>query len=158
MNQASKIREEFVEFMGLTLQADGFSRIAGRIFGLLLITREPLTADDLCDRLQISRGSVSTNCRTLEGLDVIERVCIAGERKDHFQVPGDPFSQFMRGHIRRLSKNCEKLDGFIDSFPSKDDMSRDRLRRMRRFWGLALKNSEELVDELAQPEGGRRVG
>lgn len=152
MGGESTKSEAFIEFMGLTLQADGFSKIAGRIFGLLLLSDEPRTADELRERLRVSRGSISTNCRTLESLDVIERVSVPGERKDYFQVPRDPFSQFMRGQIQRLRKNCKRLDEFIEDDPSDNPRARERLRRMRRFWGLALEGAENLVDELSDQQ------
>lgn len=150
--------DHFVEFMGLTLQADGFSKIAGRIFGLLLISDRPLTADEICDRLQISRGSVSTNCRMLESLDVVERTSVAGDRKDYFKVPADPFSQFVRGQAHRLRKHCRRLDDFIQDPPTDDPEARERLHLMRRFWGLALQDAEDLAKELSQRKRGPRTG
>jgi DNA-binding transcriptional regulator GbsR (MarR family) len=38
---------QFIETMGLTLESDGLPRIAGRIFGLLLVSEEARSLDDL---------------------------------------------------------------------------------------------------------------
>lgn len=56
----------FVESMGLTLESDGLPRIAGRIFGWLLVSEEAQSLDDLAAELRVSKGSVSTNTRLLE--------------------------------------------------------------------------------------------
>ena len=40
-------KEQFVERMGLVSEADGLPRIAGRIFGYLLLTTGECSLDDL---------------------------------------------------------------------------------------------------------------
>jgi DNA-binding transcriptional regulator GbsR (MarR family) len=37
----------FIERMGLALESDGLPRIAGRIFGLLLVSEDARSLDDL---------------------------------------------------------------------------------------------------------------
>src|SRR5215210_2205664 len=65
----------FVERMGLSLEADGLPRIAGRIFGLLLVSEEARSLDDLASELRVSKGSASTNARLLEQRGLLERAC-----------------------------------------------------------------------------------
>ena len=57
---------DFIERMGLALESDGLPRIAGRIFGLLLVSEDARSLDDLAAELRVSKGSVSTNARLLE--------------------------------------------------------------------------------------------
>jgi DNA-binding transcriptional regulator GbsR (MarR family) len=64
----------FIERMGLALEADGLPRIAGRIFGLLLVSEDACSLDDLACDLKVSKASVSTNARMLEQRAVLERV------------------------------------------------------------------------------------
>ena len=56
----------FIERMGVALDSDGLPRIAGRIFGLLLVSEDARSLDDLAAELRVSKGSVSTNARLLE--------------------------------------------------------------------------------------------
>ena len=65
----------FIERMGVALDSDGLPRIAGRIFGLLLVSEDPRSLDDLAAELRVSKGSVSTNARLLEQRGLLERVC-----------------------------------------------------------------------------------
>ena len=54
---------DFVERMGLTLEGEGLPRIAGRLFGFLLVHPEAYSLDELAERLQVSKASISTNAR-----------------------------------------------------------------------------------------------
>ena len=56
----------FIERMGLAFESDGLPRIAGRIFGLLLLSEDCRSLDELAAELKVSKGSVSTNARLLE--------------------------------------------------------------------------------------------
>lgn len=77
----------FAEDMGLLFEVFGSTRMAGRILGMLMVAEEPyLSAAELADRLQASSGSVSTATRSLLRLGVIDRVRVAGERRDFFAV------------------------------------------------------------------------
>ena len=68
--------------MGLALEADGLPRIAGRIFGLLLISEDALSLDKLASELRVSKASVSTNARMLEHRGVLEQVSRPADRRD----------------------------------------------------------------------------
>jgi DNA-binding transcriptional regulator GbsR (MarR family) len=57
--------EEFVEMMGRQLEEQGAPRIAGRMFGYLMMIEEPESLDQLAEDLQVSRTSISTNARLL---------------------------------------------------------------------------------------------
>ena len=77
----------FVERMGLALEADGLPRIAGRIFGLLLVSEEPRSLDELAAELRVSKASVSTNARLLEHRGVLEQVSRPADRRDYYRIP-----------------------------------------------------------------------
>lgn len=49
----------FVERIGQILESDGLTRIAGRIFGHLLLSTEPQSLEDLATAFQASKGSIS---------------------------------------------------------------------------------------------------
>lgn len=78
--------ERFVEKMGLLFEADGASRTAGRMLGVLLLSPEPKSLDELMELLQVSKASVSTNARALERFGAIERVTRLGDRRDYYQA------------------------------------------------------------------------
>lgn len=55
----------FIEKLGVYYEDYGIPRIGGRILGLMLVSGQPLTAEQIATHLKVSRGSVSTNVRLL---------------------------------------------------------------------------------------------
>ena len=62
----------------------GFTKTAGRIHGLLLISPDPLTADELFASTGASRGGISTQINVLESAGLIERLKILSQRQHRF--------------------------------------------------------------------------
>ena len=100
-------RERFIERMGMLSQADGMPRIAGRLLALLVLDGGPLAFGELAERLSVSRGSVSSNMRLLEGMGVAERVARPGERGDSFQLAPDPYVRLLSGVVQRAQRGRE---------------------------------------------------
>lgn len=96
-------RHVFIERMGLTAESDGLSRIAGRLFGALLLADEPLSLDDLAQRLDVSKASVSTEARRLLQRGVAERIGKTGDRRDYYALTPDFFGQIVRFRLNRWS-------------------------------------------------------
>ena len=67
--------KHFVEDISLFFEQMGLPRMAGRILGVLLISGPPeQSINDLCEVLQASKSSISTNARLLTETGLIERV------------------------------------------------------------------------------------
>jgi DNA-binding transcriptional regulator GbsR (MarR family) len=67
----------------------GFSEVMGRLYGMLLLSPEPLSLDDLAEGLRISKGSVSMNMRSLERWGMAKEVWVRGERKKYYMAESD---------------------------------------------------------------------
>src|SRR6266850_1942025 len=58
--RAQKSRtDEVVERIAVLLEADGMPRVAGRLFGLLLLSSEPQSLDALASKLGVSKASIT---------------------------------------------------------------------------------------------------
>ena len=75
--------------MGLVWEQEGIPRIAGRIFGFLLLQEDPCSLDDMAAALEVSKASISTDARRLEQLQLIERVSRPGDRRDYYAIAPD---------------------------------------------------------------------
>ncbi len=64
----------------------GLPRSLGEIYGLLFISPEPLSLDDLVERLGISKGSASQGLRALKGLGAVREIDMENSRRSHFQA------------------------------------------------------------------------
>lgn len=62
----------------------GFKRPMGRIWTLLYLSKDPLTAADLGEQLHMSSGAISMALGELEKWGAITRTWVPGERRDFF--------------------------------------------------------------------------
>lgn len=88
------LQERFVLHWGELASAWGINRTMGQIHALLYISPEPLSTDDIIERLRISRGSASMNLRALEDWGVIQRLHFTGDRREYFRSLTDVWELF----------------------------------------------------------------
>jgi DNA-binding transcriptional regulator GbsR (MarR family) len=67
----------------------GINRTMAQIHALLMISPDPLSQDDIMERLNISRGNVNMNIRDLIDWQLVDRILIPGERKEYFSAEKD---------------------------------------------------------------------
>jgi DNA-binding transcriptional regulator GbsR (MarR family) len=101
--------EQFTERLGVVLERDGQTRIAGRIFALLLASDTDRSLDELARMLEVSKASVSTNVRTLEQRGVVERVSHRGDRRDYYRIAPDIFHRTMEQRLARWQRLHDAL-------------------------------------------------
>lgn len=137
--------DTFIERMGLVAEADGLSRIAGRIMGLMVLEGGPLSFSQIAERLSVSRASVSTNTRFLERIGVIERVAIKGERQDFFQLAQAPYARLLEGSVARMKKARGVIADAKAKLPPDDTERRQRLDELGAFYEALTVSFEDLV-------------
>jgi DNA-binding transcriptional regulator GbsR (MarR family) len=142
-----KPTENFIERMGLALESDGLPRIAGRIFGLLLLSEDARSLDDLAHELRVSKGSASTNTRLLEQRGILERICRPGDRRDYYRVPPDLFSHTMAHRIARWERFHQAIGAARTSVPIK---SQEVLSRLEEYQAAYAFMSQVIGEALAQ--------
>ena len=89
----------FIEQLGVLLGAEGYPRVAGQLLGVLLLSPEPRSLDDLATRLHVSKASVSINIRMLQDKGVVERVAHPGDRRDYYAVTDDLLARSIEQRI-----------------------------------------------------------
>jgi DNA-binding transcriptional regulator GbsR (MarR family) len=126
----------FVERMGLTLEADGMPRIAGRIFGLLLVSDDARSLDDLAAELRVSKGSTSTNTRLLEQRGLLERVCRPADRRDYYRVRPDLFNHTMALRLARWERFHQAIAEARTTLEITSPEVRERLEDYEQAYGF----------------------
>ncbi len=91
----------------------GIPRSVGEIYGLLYSTPEPLSQDDIVDRLQLSKGSASQGMKLLRGLGAVKLVYVPGDRRDRFTAETE-LKKLVQGFYReelapRVESGVERL-------------------------------------------------
>ena len=67
----------------------GVNRSVSQIHGLLYLSESPLTAEDISERLGMARSNVSNSLKELLGWNLIRRVPVMGDRRDHYEAETD---------------------------------------------------------------------
>ena len=121
----------FIETMGLALESDGLPRIAGRIFGLLLVSEDPRSLDDLAAELKVSKA----------------------DRRDYYQVPRDLFSHTMAQRLARWQRFHEAVTSARTNLPIQ---SPEVLKRLEEYGEAYAHMSRIIRDALARWQASRR--
>jgi DNA-binding transcriptional regulator GbsR (MarR family) len=67
----------------------GVNRSVSQIHGLLYLSEQPLTAEDIAEQLGMARSNVSNSIKELLSWNLIRRIPIMGDRRDHFEAETD---------------------------------------------------------------------
>lgn len=79
----------------------GMSRSTCQVHALLYLAEKPLTAEDICNTLKLARSNISTSLKELQGWNLIRRVPIPNDRRDHFAAETDVWEIAKRISTRR---------------------------------------------------------
>ncbi len=110
-------QDRFIEFWGEMGTRWGVQRSMTEVHALLFISGEPLSAEDIMERLSISRGSVSTTLKQLVEWGLVQRVRLKdrADRRDYHQAEQDVWKLFytiLRARKRReFDPLVEELGG-----------------------------------------------
>lgn len=141
----------FVDDAGAIMERSGMPRMAGRIFGLLLIASEPyLSADAIATTLSASRGSVSTMTRLLIQSRLVEKVRQPGSRREYFRVTPGTFTHLVRSKLTQLSELGELVQHGMDLVPPSDRAAYGRLLEMRAYYEFFQREWPLLFDRWEQ--------
>jgi DNA-binding transcriptional regulator GbsR (MarR family) len=91
-----EIEDRFINEWGLLANAWGVSPLLGRIHGLLLLAGRPMTAEEVCERLNISRASASVQLNAILGWGLARRMYLPGDRRQHYLAEPEPWTWFRR--------------------------------------------------------------
>ena len=82
-------KAKFLQTWGTLATQWGINRTMAQIHALLLVAPEPLSAEDVMEQLQISRGNANMNLRDLIDWGLIFRHLKPGERREFFVAEKD---------------------------------------------------------------------
>ncbi|KIC47938.1 MarR family transcriptional regulator [Tateyamaria sp. ANG-S1] len=83
--------QDFILHWGEMGQKWGTNRSVAQIHALLHISPEPLSADEICDLLNLARSNVSNGLKELQSLGMVQTSRKLGDRRDHFHSIRDMF-------------------------------------------------------------------
>lgn len=143
------IRNEVIDTIGEKAGKFGFSPIVGRIEGLLYLSGEPLSLDEMAERLEVSKASISTNVRVLERWKVVKRAYNKGTRRNLYQLRGRIWEietelarTVAREEIERFKLLLHRTMGDLRAVRARSGAEKEQVALMRE----RLKELEEYVE------------
>lgn len=107
-------QDRFIASWGRMGSVWGISRTMAEVHALLYITGSPLCTDDIMARLGVSRGNVSMSVRSLLEWGVIEKVRLAGDRKEYYSAEQDVWSMMRAIARERIKREVDPLLDALD--------------------------------------------
>ena len=140
--RTGELVRQFVEHWGVMARSWGINATMGELFALLYITGADWTADDLRERLHVSRGNVSMNLRELITWGVVHKVHRQGERREYYRAEVDVWTLFRRILRERKRRELdptlvvlERSVAMVADDPSHQAM-RSRINDLQEFFAL----------------------
>lgn len=107
-------RDKFIEEWGKMAGNWGINRTMAQVHALLLVSAEALTADEVMERLGISRGNVNMNMHTLMDWGLVHKQLKPGERKEFFVAEKDIWTVVRQIIINRKKRELEPTLRVLD--------------------------------------------
>jgi DNA-binding MarR family transcriptional regulator len=141
----------FVDDLGQFYARYGVAPSLGRIHGLLLLSDEPISLDDISARLGVSKTGASVVTRDLERVGAARRRVQPGSRRVLYEATGDmrPLFEATFTRIRGTLAVLQGADGLVGPGRAKDRLQ--EVKDLCEFW---VREGEEI---LARWEKGRRM-
>ena len=133
----------------------GINRTMAQIHALLFISEEPLSANDIMEELQISRGNVSMALRELIAWGIVNRIHMKGERREYYTTEKDVWKMFRiiaRERKRReVDPTIEVLRQSVTDLNQMSDADsqheREQLKNLLSFFETGIEVYEDLENQ-----------
>ena len=142
--QLAEAKAKFIADWGRFGTNWGINRTMAQIHALLLISPDPLSADEVMEELSISRGNANMNIRELIDWGLVQKVIRPGERKEFFSAKKDIWKV-----ARQIVKERKKreLDLMIPVLKELSDVEGDRRDKAVKTFTDTINNIRKFSDQ-----------
>ncbi len=130
----------------------GVNRSVAQIHALLYLSEAPLNAEQIAERLGLARSNVSTSIKELLNWQLIHRVPILGDRRDHFAAETDIWEMVTRIAKGRKAREVDPAEAALkaataeaDADKSVSPVARERLHAMLDFVTTMSRWHDEMI-------------
>jgi HTH-type transcriptional regulator, glycine betaine synthesis regulator len=159
VSRLSPLEAEVIQLFVQFSRALGQPRSIGEIYGLLFISPQPLTLDDLEARLQISRGSAFSGLQFLQELGAVREIKIKNSRRMHFEavaelrnLAGSFLRQQISAHLGDSGTRLERIGEHAQSLTGETRKHAASRVKLLKSWD---KNGRRVLPFLLKMLGGK---
>ncbi|MFC2091190.1 GbsR/MarR family transcriptional regulator [Elusimicrobiota bacterium] len=149
-NNRSDFKVDFANAVGMLAARFSLNPTVGQIYGLLYMSPEPVSLNEMVDKLGISKGAVSTNVRVLESWGAVRKVWVDNTRKDYYEANTETLTIIVRRIKDGITKRLEEAKQQIGSLESglnkspQENMNKDNLS----FYSKRVKQVKEMQEQV----------
>ncbi len=146
----AEARDNFIQGMSRISHFWGFPKAMGAIYGAIYLSETAVSLDELVIQVNVTKGAVSTNVRTLERLGMVHKKGQLGDRKDYYIAETD-FWKIVRGVLREREQHefdqalktvGESLEMVSTAVSTPDDA------QTAQFYQQRMENMQEFFNSL----------
>jgi DNA-binding transcriptional regulator GbsR (MarR family) len=149
----AEAQQQFIQSWGVLGSQWGINRTMAQVHALLLISSKPLSTDDIMEQLTISRGNANMNIRELIDWKLVEKITVAGDRKEYFNAEKDIWkvatSIMYQRKKRELDPMLKVLDKLTDIEGDKRNADikafTEAVANIQKFAGQAEKTLDTVI-------------
>lgn len=131
--------QSFVLHFGEMGSRWGINRTVGQIYALLFVSDRPLNADEIVEKLTISRSNASMGLKELQAWRLVRLTHQPGDRREYFSAPDDVWAIFQtladERQRREVEPTLSMLRGSLLETPDSAE-ERHAQQRMREMYEL----------------------
>jgi len=132
-----KAQDVFLDRVNQICNKFGLNNIMAQLYAILYLSNKPLSLNDMVERLNISKGSVSVNVRALERYGIVRRVWVKGSRRDYYEAETD-ISKVIIDRAKsmiqgRLSELEEMVNASYQALNLVDALDKDEEKKLKVF-------------------------
>jgi len=143
-------KNKFIKTWGELGTNWGINKTMGQIHGMLLVGTREYTTDEIMAELNISRGNVNMNLRTLVEWQLIKKVEKTGDRKDYYAAEKDIWTVFRHIIKKRKEKELHPMIHLIEEVSDIQPTDQDSAEFIKMMNELAIFSSkaDKTLDNL----------
>lgn len=122
----AEAKNQFVQAWGTLGSKWGINRTMAQLHALLMVSPDPMSAEDLMDQLNISRGNVNMNIRELIDWGLVEKVHKSGDRKEYFSAEKDIWKITKQVAKERKKRELEPVLKVLDQLSKVEGDKKDK--------------------------------
>lgn len=153
-------KEKFIQAWGSLGSEWGVNRTMAQVHALLMISPQSLSADEIMEDLQISRGNANMNIRALMDWGLVYKELRPGDRKEYFIGEKDMWKVVRQIIINRKKKELEPMLKVLDEISGfkEDCQEAEALAKTINDIKMFSSKADSTLDKLIKADSSWFVG
>lgn len=152
--ELDEAKQRFIQAWGTLGSNWGINRTMAQVHALLLISADSLCADDIMEKLKISRGNANMNIRALIDWGLVFKELKPGERREYFVSEKDMWNVVRQIITHRKKKELEPVLKVLNDVSDieGDSLDKDAFLDVIKDIQLFASKADKTLDKLVSSD------